>query len=239
MSYTTTEQALIDAVRLELGKIPVENVVDILDADIIAENGRVLKLIADKITKKVLRSLTTIAYTDVYPVNDNTLRVAEVYPSNVLSATSDGFNDPAMTGIIVNTGSDDPENAYEFPSLATIDALRRRRGTQRLRFEYDPIARTVRIIPMPVVVNVPVWYLSVEKSSWTLATVPEDFQVMMLDGTVWRCLEVVMLRRSQEGGIQRSGGQIDYPADRMKPFIDGRKSEFEKALDGKAMLYSI
>lgn len=234
-----TDAELISAVRRELGRLSPANTVDIIDSDITAENLIILKLIANRIPKKLLRSFTSVAYTDTYAVNTDTIRVEEVYAGNVTLPPSGAYYDPTPHSDTAGVPEFEPDDPYEFPSIAIIDTFRRLRAAQRIRFLYNPITRTVRITPMPTEAGTVYWYLSVEKTNWTLAATPEDFATLLIDGTVWRCMEIVMMRRSTEGGIMREGGRVEYPSDRMKPFIDSKKADFEKALNERCMLYSI
>jgi hypothetical protein len=127
---------------------------------------------------------------------------------------------------------------YNFPSLWAIRMMRRIRGLPRIRFEFNPVEKKLKIDPYPENTGDKYWYISIEKSDWTLAKLPSDFEELLVTGTVWKCLEIIALKRSTLGGVLRAGGFVDYPASSLKQFIDSKKDAFFTELDVKSMLYS-
>lgn len=230
-----TEADVISAVRFRCGKI-TEAMGELDDDDIVQENTWILRKIADRIQIKKLRSFTGEEDEREYDVHADTLRVQKVFQWDE-NENETYLNDPDKTGYPI--GSYDADEYYNWPSLWKIEMYRRERGLPRIKFEWDPINKKIILDPAPSSAGDTYWYISVEKSKWTLTGVPEDFEEMMITGTSWRCLESVALRRSVgRGGAHRAGGYVDYPEARLKRFSDDWKKEFFEELDLKAKIYS-
>lgn len=226
-----TDAELIIAVRARCGKV-TSGMGELDDADITREGGWILKKIAERITVKCHRYITSVANQREYDVADETLRVQELFPTG--SVDTDMLNDPEMTGYTVD------ENAieeYNWPSLYMIRKERQLKGLPDIRGSFDPIRRKLAIDPYPETAGDKYWYTSIEKTRWTLAAVPEDFEGLVVLGTSWRGLETIALKRSTLGGVHRDGGFINYPEERLKKFIDSWRDEFYDDLRLKAKLY--
>jgi len=224
---------LCAAVRSELGKLPVGNTVDIADTDIVREGDYILSRIAQKVTKKVPRYITSVQGQREYAVNIGTIRVLEVLP------TDNTIEEELNIGSHIVSESPLGDEDYNFPSLWMIRMARRAKALRSIRFDFNPIERLLKIDPTPTIGSKIYWYISIESAGWTLANVPADFVELVVAGTTWKCLTIVALRRSTEGGIERGGGRVDYPASALKDFIDSYKQDFEDQLDVKAKIYSI
>jgi len=225
-----TPAELYAACRAECGKIASEE--ELADADILRASDYILKRIDEQITDKKLRSFTGVADEREYSPHENTVRVQRVYPSDtqdadnmILGSHHKGEFDP------------DAEEYYLFPSLYAIKLQRRIRGLPALSWDWNHIRRKIIIDPMPSEDGDKYWYISVERVEWTLVKLPTDFEELMVTGTSWKCLSIVLLKRSDLGGISRGGGFVDYPASAMKGFIDDKKEEFFSLLKLKSALY--
>lgn len=230
-----TSDQLYSAVRAELGKLATTNTVDIGDADILREAGYILQRINSEIPKRVPRSVVAVADQREYDVNAATLRVQAIIPSSDLSD-----EDLMKLGSYIvddNIG----DESYNFPSLWAIRMARRKRGLAPIWFEFNPIERKLKIDPVPSASDAgeKIWYISVESAGWTLVNMPAEFEEVLITGVAWKCMHIVFLRRSTEGGILREGGRVDYPASAMKTFADEFKKEFLDLLDIKRRLYSL
>ena len=220
---------LISAVRSECGK--VSNDEELEDTDIPREEGYILKRISARITDKRLRNFLSVEDQREYDVHADTIRVQKVFPigsEELLTSLGTHHRGESLN---------DAEEYYLFPSLYVIELQRRIRGLPTVRSEWNHIRRKVAIDPAPTQSDNKYWYMSIESANWTLANLPEDFEELLVTGTAWKCLSIVILRRSNLGGIQRSGGMIDYPASSLKGFIDDKKDEFHKTLELKSFLY--
>lgn len=223
--------ALYTAVRAELGK--VGNVTDIVDADILREAGYILQRISAALPKKVPRYITSVANQREYDVNITTIRVQALLSDEEVSA-----DDRMKLGSYLINETQANED-YLFPSLWVIKMMRRKRARPNIRFDFNPVERKLKIDPVPEEAGTRYWYISIEAAGWTVAAVPAEFEELLITGTVWKCLQIVFLRRSTEGGILRDGGRVDYPASMMKGYVDSMKDDFFETLKIKQMLYSL
>lgn len=223
-------QELHKAVRAELGKIPTDNTVDIEPADILREADYILREIGTFLPEKVLRFITSVAQEPLYDVHDNTMRVQKVY-------RWDTIDEDLMKLGSISTDEADASEYYNFPSLWTIRQLRRLRNLPRVKHEWHPIGRKLKIKPTPDSTGLKYWYISIEKSEWTLANLPLDFEMLFVTGVAWKCLEIVALRRSDLGGVIREGGFVTYPSTELKKFVDSKRDSFYADLKVKAMLH--
>jgi len=106
-----------------------------------------------------------------------------------------------------------------------------------LKWDWNAIRRKIIIDPAPTQAGDKYWYISIERVSWILDNLPDDFEELLVTGVAWKCLEIVLLKRSDLGGIPREGGFIDYPASALRSFIDSKKDEFFDILKLKSNLY--
>ena len=225
-----TNADLIAVVRAECGK--VTSPAELEDADITRQVEWILAEISDKIPIVKLRSFTGQEDVNEYSFHDNTLRIRKVYPSESTSES-----DIDLGSEIVNQV--DRSDYYNWPSLYKINMSRKIRGLPPFKWRQDIVNRKIRIDPAPERDGDTYWYESVEKSTWTLADLPSDFEHLVVLGVTWKALEQVALKRSQLGGIQRAGGLVEYPARDLKEFIDSKKEEFFDTLRLKAKLYGM
>jgi hypothetical protein len=225
------DNVLYGAVRAELGK--VENITDIGDADILREAGYILQKISAALPKKVPRYITSVANQREYDVNLATIRVQALISNEEVSA-----DDQMKLGSYLINETQANED-YNFPSLWVIKMMRRRRALPNLRFDFNPIERKLKIDPVPEEDGQRYWYISIESAGWTVSATPTEFEELLITGTVWKCLQIVFLRRSTEGGIMRDGGRVDYPASFLKGYADSAKEEFFETLKLKQMLYGL
>jgi hypothetical protein len=227
------DSELVAAVRAECGKVNDDETLD--NADVLRESNWILKRIDEKITDRKVRSFLSEADEREYSPHDNTVRVQRVFPFDTLG--SDPMNFGSQYGRTVF----DPEASdfYLWPSLYVIAQQRRLAGLPPFRWEWNHIRRKIIIDPMPTVGDEKYWYVSIERVEWTLANLPESFEELLVTGTTWKCLEIVLLKRSDLGGIQRAGGFIDYPASTLKPFVDDKRDAFYDILRMKVQLYGI
>jgi len=225
------ETSLVSAVRTELGK--VSNTTDITDPDILREAGYILQKISAALPKKVPRKITSVAYQRDYDVNASTIRVQALISNEEVSA-----DDRMKLGSYLIDETQANED-YLFPSLWMIKMMRRRRALPNLRFDFNPIERKLKIDPVPEQAGEIYWYISIESAGWTVSATPTEFEELLVTGTVWKCLQIVFLRRSTEGGIMRDGGRVDYPASALKGYADSVKEEFFETLKLKQMLYGL
>jgi len=222
---------LYAAIRAELGK--VSNTTDIVDADILREAEYILQRLNSAFPKKVTRAITSVANQRDYDVNASTIRV-----QGLISEEEVSQDDRMKLGsyLIDETYANED---YNFPSLWEIKMMRRKRGLPELRYDFNPIEKKLKIDPVPDQDGDNYWYLSIESAGWTLATCPTEFEELLVTGTKWKCLQIVFLRRSTEGGIFREGGRVDYPASMMKSYVDSAKDDFDETLKIKQMLYGL
>jgi hypothetical protein len=226
------QSQLIDGVRAECGKL--ENTVELENDDIIRYSGWILDRIAERITVKSIRYITSIKDEREYDVASTTLRIQKVF-------RWDGIDDTLLSDLGTHkesTNITDATSYYNFPSLWKIEMARKIRGLPRIKYDFDPINRKLHIDPAPSEAGKKYWYVSVEKTQWTLDKVPTDFEELVIIGTTFRALEQVALKRTEQGGIHREGGTVDYPASELKRFVDSKKDEFYDQLRIKAMIYS-
>ena len=227
-----TEKELIDAVRAECGKITVaQDEVD--DPDIIRYGQKILKLIGEKITVKTVRYITSTADEREYAVPSEVLRVQQVFPWDAIQDEFDFGQTSVVAGFNGGIVSD-----YEFPSLWKIKMMRKMRGLPRINHEYDPINRKLKIDPAPSEDDIKYFYKSVDRTKWTLKSLPDDFEEMQVVGVSWKALSQVALKRSNLGGQMREGGRVTYPSTELRLFVQDKKDEFDEALRVKSMIYS-
>jgi len=228
MAYT--ENDLIQAVRAECGK--VANAVELADIDILREKAFVLNRIAEMIPVKVLRSIVSVISQTDYDVNVKTVNVRKVFQWD--DTDSDLM---VLGGYRADEAGRDER--YNFPSLWAIEQFRRLRGLPKIRYEFHPVTRKLSIIPAPTETGTAYYYISVEHADWTMASLPEEFKELLTLGVTWKCIEIILLKRSNLGGVLRDGGFVDFPAVSMRTFIETKKSEFNELLNRKAMLYTM
>ena len=217
-------------IRVELGKI--KNTTDIEDADIEHEAGHILQRLNDKITKKVLRPLAVVYNQREYDVDKATIRVQDVFSNDDIEEMR-----IRLGSYIVSEAAASED--YNFPSLWAIKQMRRRRALPKMHYEFNPVERKLKIDPTPRMTLNNMWYVSIENAGFTLSTIPADFDEILLTGTLYKCLEIVALRRSTEGGILREGGRVEYPADALFRIAKQMQKEFDDLLDIKIRIYTI
>lgn len=224
------DDVLITAIKSECGKVTATEELD--NDDIIRQAGFILKRIDERITDRRLRYFEGEKDEREYAPHADTVRVQKVYPSDTQES------DTMELGTHHREAVDpDASEYYLFPSLYAIKMQRRIRGLPEQKWEWNAIRRKIVIDPAPTIAGEKYWYISVERVSWTLDALPEDFEELLVVGVAWKCLEIVLLKRSDLGGIPREGGFVDYPATAMKSFIDDKKEEFFSILRIKAMIY--
>lgn len=227
-----TSSELRSSVRRKCGK--VVNTAELADTDIDEEGSWILRKIADRVTVKVLRNVTSVANQREYDVHANTVRVSNVYSWTEIESD---LLDIENKNIIVDEA--ESSEYYNFPSVWMITMMRKKRGLPRFKWHFNPIIRKLQIDPYPEVAGEDYYYESVEKINWTLANVPTDFEETVVLGTTWRCLQQIMLVRTRLGGVQRSGGMVDYPAERLKSLVDQYRDDFYEDLRIKSTFYNI
>jgi len=230
---TSVELAL--AVNAECGKIQSE--LELASADIAREGGYILQRIDERITDRRLRSFVGTIDIREYSPHANTVRVIKVYPSDselddrmVLGSASAGASGSESL-------DDSVTDPYLWPSLNSIDRQRRVRGLPNLVWGWNHVRRKITIDPAPFQTGDNYWYMSIERANWTLADLPVDLSELIVTGTVWKCLEIVLLQRSQLGGIHREGGFANYPAAALGDWIERKRTDFFDLLELKAALY--
>jgi len=228
MAYT--ESDLIITVRAECGK--VASVVELADADIQREEVFILNRIAETIPIKTLRYITSLANVSDYDVNVATANVRKVFQWS-------GIDNELLVLGGYKADEADRDELYNFPSLWAIEQFRRLRALPKLRCEFHPVTRKLRIIPTPTQAGEKYYYISVEHAAWTMETLPNEFKELLTTGVVWKCFEIILLKRSNLGGVLRDGGFTDFPAVSMKSFIETKKADFLELLNVKAMIYSM
>jgi len=226
-----TEVQLISYVRSKCGGI-TSNMGELDDTDITSNASWILQKLEERITVRKIKSITSVKNQREYDVSSSTLRVQEILPWDACAE-----KESMVLGGYETSEIDANEN-YNFPSLWKIRMMKRMRGLANITCDFDPINRKIRIDPAPDEGGKKYWYVSIEKSQWTLEKVPPDFEDMVVTGVSWRCLNKIALKRSRLGGIQRSGGMVDYPEARLESFIERWKKEFFDELNIKAKLYS-
>lgn len=225
-----TDAELIAAVRRKCGKLG--NTKELEDTDITPEGAKILRKIAEWITIRVHRYITSEADVREYDTHANTIRVPKVFRWDEASDQ----NTLVLGGYKVSEV--DASEAYNFPSMKIIERMRRVAGLPRIRHEFDPINKKLKIDPMPTEAGDKYWYTSVERADWTMANLPGEFEELLVLGTSWKCLEVVALKRSGLGGVIREGGFVTYPATELKRFSDQYRDDFHAELKLKSKLYS-
>jgi len=223
-----TDAELIAAARLKCGKLTNDK--ELGDSDVLAEGAKILRKIAEWITIRVHRYITSEADVREYSTHANTIRVPKVFQWD----EAEDKNTMVLGGYKVSEV--DASEGYNFPSMKIIDRMRRVAGLPRIRHEFDPINKKLKIDPMPTETGNKYWYTSVERSDWTLANVPEDFEELLVTGTAWKCLEIVALKRSGLGGVIRDGGFVTYPSTELKLFVDQYRDDFHAELKLKSKL---
>lgn len=226
------DSELIAAVRAECGK--VDDTATLGDADVLREGNWILKRIDEKVTDSKVRSFDGIKDEREYDPHDNTVRVQRVFPSDTVTS------DTVVLGSH-HKEAFDPEASdfYLWPSLYVIKQQRRIAGLPPFRWDWNHIRRKIIIDPMPTVDGDKYWYVSIERVNWTIADLPEGFEELLVMGVTWKCLEIVLLKRSDLGGVQRGGGFVDYPASTLKPFVDDKRDAFYDTLRMKVQLYGV
>ena len=227
-----TESDLISVVRAECGK--VTNIEELEDTDIIKQSEFILTRIAEKVVDREVRYITSEKDVREYDVHDNTIRVQGVIPSDTQSLNTMELGSGGSAEFNPDAGE-----YYNWPSLHVIRLQRRILGLAEINFEFNPVRRKLKIDPMPTQAGLKYYYWSVEKTYWTLANLPNDFEELMATGTAWKCLEIIILKRSNLGGIMRGGGFVDFPATRLQPFINAKRDDFFDGLEQKSMIYNL
>jgi len=228
-----TEANLILAVRA--GIASTSGMAEVDDADIQRIYPWVLERIGEKITIRALRYITSVANEREYSVPSAVLRVVKVFKwdssfGNYLTVTD--------MGATHRPGTTEGSEYYHFPSTWTIDMMKKIRGLSRVRHEFDPINRKLRIDPYPENAGVKYYYISADKSKWTLDDLPQDFEELVVMGCNWKCVEQLAMKRSELGGVMREGGRVSYPASELWAIAKDMKEDFYDELDTKSMIYS-
>lgn len=228
-----TEAELIKAVRAGIGT--TAKMKEVLDADIKRIYPWVLARIGEKITIRTLRYITSVANQRAYSVPTAVLRVIKVFS---WSSYEDNYLSVTEMGATHRPGVFDRDERYHHPSTWTIDTMKKLRGLPKIRFEFDPINRELKIDPYPTEAGKKYWYLSVDKSKWTLSALPEDMEELLVTGCVWKAAEQVAMKRSELGGVMREGGRVTYPASELWTIAKDKRTEFKDDLTTKAMIYN-
>ncbi len=231
-----TDVELRKAVKAECGKIQSDT--ELASDDIDREGGYILQRIDERITDRKLRSFVgTIAIREYSPHAD-TVRVIKVYPSDTQ------LDDRMVLGSAsasAQSGGGDLDDTildpYLWPSLNSIDRMRRVRGLKDLAWGWNHVRRKITIDPAPYQSGDNYWYMSIERANWTLANLPIDLTELIVTGTTWKCLEIVLLQRSQLGGIHREGGFANYPAATLGDWVERKRTDFFDTLTLKAAIY--
>lgn len=223
---------LIVQVRAECGKVASTD--ELADVDITNEADNIISIIAERLPQKVLRYITSTINVRQYSTHANTKRIQIVFPEDGVDVNILDLGNEIVSGLGLGIDED-----YNFPSLWTIKMMRKNRGLPRIDYHFDPINKTVDIDPMPRETGTKYYYFSIEKGDWTLVKAPTDFEQMIITGTAWKCLEIVALKRSKLGGVQRAGGFVDYPYAGLREYIDAKKEEFWQELNIKEKLHSL
>lgn len=233
-----TDAKLREAVNAECGKIQGETELALDDID--REGGFILQRIDERITDRQLRSFVGTINIREYSPHPDTVRVIKVYPSDSqLDNRMELSNASPSAGAFgggVDLG-DSVIDSYLWPSLNSIDRQRRVRGLPDLAWGWNHIRRKITIDPAPYQSGDNYWYMSIERANWTLANLPADLTELIVTGTTWKCLEIVLLQRSQLGGIHREGGFANYPAAALGDWVERKRTDFFDLLTLKAAIY--
>ncbi len=229
------EADLITKVRAKIGKIGTDKG-EVDDEDIVAQYGWILIRIAEKITVRELRYITSVANQRGYIVPNTVLRIPYVYKwdnvdESYLTVSDLGVSHRPSSGFVTN-------EYYHHPSMWTIKMMKKHRGLPRINFEFNPITRELRIDPHPTITGNRYYYNSVEKSKWVLNDIPEDFEGLLIVGCAWKSIEQVAMKRSNLGGIMREGGLVTYPATEIKLISEMYEKQFKTDLRIKALIYA-
>lgn len=221
---------LIEKVRAKCGQVTDTEL--LTDTNVTDEADNIIQIIAERLPQKAKRSITSVLNQRQYDTNAATKRVSIVFPAEDI--------DPNILdlGNEIATDEGDASEHYNFPSLWLIKTMRQTRGLPRIKHHFDPINKKLDIDPAPSEGGKTYYYISVEKADWTLANVPSDFEDMLLSGTTWRCLDIIMLKRIELGGVARIGDFVDYPAEKMVPAIERHKDDFFNELRIKEKLHT-
>jgi len=229
-----TDEQLQVAVNAACGKI--ESVIELATDDIDREGAYILQRIDERITDRKLRSFVGVLNQREYSPHADTVRVIKVYPSDtqldnrlILGAASASGGNADLDDSVIDS--------YLWPSLNSIDRQRRVRGLPDLAWGWNHIRRKITIDPAPYQGGDNYWYMSIERANWTLADLPSDLEELIVLGTSWKCLEIVILKRSNLGGIHREGGFANYPAGTLGDWVVRKRDDFFDSLKLKAALY--
>jgi hypothetical protein len=225
-----TSVNLIINVRASCGKNVATND-ELEDTEILQYGTDILQRIGEKIPSKALRYVTSVANQREYDVPSTVLRIQKVFPWDTVDQDL-----MVLGGYKVDESSSN--EYYNFPSLWRIKMMRKIAGLPRIQYQFDPIDKKLILDPHPEEAGLRYYYLSVEKSKWTLANVPDDFEEVLVLGVTWKSLEQVALKRSQLGGVMREGGRVTYPATELWNLAEKRRDEFNTELQVKALIYS-
>jgi len=229
-----TQSELVDSVRLMCGHIteksdelPAENIITISDW--------ILNKIGEYITVKRTRYITLEAIQPEggYDVHEDCTRVKDVLTSGEVD---DDLLDLGSYKVVNETSMAD---YYNWPSLWKIKMMRQWRGRKRFKWTFDPVNKKLKIDPNSSSdAGKKYYYLSIERSHWTLSKLPPEFNDLLIVGVSWKALEVVALHRSELGGMHRDGGKVTYPSTELKLFVDSKKDEFYRELRIRSKIYS-
>ena len=227
-----TEDELILAVRTSISSTTLMDEVE--DVDIKRYYPWILSRVGEKISIRTLRYITSVANEREYSVPDAVLRVVKVYK---WSATLSNYLSVSDMGATHQPGGTS-EEYYHFPSTWAIESMERMANLVRIRWEFDPINRKLRIDPHPTEAGLKYYYTSADKTKWTLVALPEDMEEVVVMGCVWKCMEQLATKRTELGGVMREGGRVSYPATELWAISKDKKTDFYDELNTKSMIYS-
>ena len=230
-----TEADLILAVRAGISS--TVGMAEVDDVDIQRHYPWILSRIGEKITIRTLRYVTSVANQREYSIPDAVLRVVKVYKWDSSYGNYLTFSDLGASHR-KNSSIDGANEYYRFPSIWAIESMERIRGLSRTRHEFDPINRKLRIDPYPTEAGLKYYYTSADKTKWTLGALPEDMEEVVVMGVIWKCVEQLVMARSELGGVMREGGRVTYPASELWNIAKDMKTDFYDELDTKSMIYS-
>lgn len=228
-----TEADLLLAVRATTSS--KSNMDELLDDDIKRHYDWILKRIGTKISIRNLRYITSVANQRDYSVPNEVLRVIRLFKWD------SSYSNYMTTNNLGGSHRPDSYNGneyYNFPSMWVIKMMKKVRGLPRVSWEFNPIDRLLSIDPYPTEAGTKYYYVSAEKSKWTLSGLPEDMEELVVIGSTWKAVEQIAMARSSLGGVVREGGFVTYPATELWNLSKELKTDFYEELDTKAMLLS-
>lgn len=233
--------AFIQGIREDVSKPPT----DVLSNDQILRCCRTaVQDLNNRLTNKVLRSITTVANQQAYDVDAVTIRVTEVWREEavaaVFSAASGNASSIDLGGltsyVVGQINTSEGLSMLTYQSLFT-EWIRRLRGARNIGIQgWTFVGKQIMLMPPPGESGKTVLYCSTDR--FTENHLPGDWEYFFRWKVMAECLTIIATKRWNEAGVNTGGGLTTYSP--QKFLVDQAKDyqkKYEDEVQKISMLY--